>query len=110
MDMTKLPFGKPAKRPRSKPTRAVRNPDGSIERIILSDTDWKKLTQWVWETQLEINGLVRCHIGAHTINEREQFVLDHVDGRGMNSGHRNDMRVKPACHWHNGEKGSIRGS
>lgn len=107
MDMTGLAFGKPAKRPKSKPSKAYYR-NGKLERIVLSDADWKKLTQWAWETQLKINGLVRCHIGKHTVNYRCDFVLDHPLGRGMNAAHRDDREVLPACHSCNGIKGSKR--
>jgi hypothetical protein len=108
IDYSGFALNKPPKKPKSKPSYAVYRQDGTIERIVLSKTEWDKLTQWCWDTFLAIDGLVRCHIGAHVIQSRHEFVLDHPLGRGMNRGHQDDRTVKPACHMHNGIKGSVR--
>jgi hypothetical protein len=108
VDMTGLAFGKPAKRPRSKPSKAIYRDDGTIERIVLSLNDWRKLKEFIWEANLFIYGLVRCHICKGLIHYKLAYEPDHVHPRGNGGCYRDDRDVKPAHAACNRTKGSRR--
>jgi hypothetical protein len=108
MDYSKFALAKPAKKPKSKPSYAVYRQDGTIERIVLSLTDWKKLKRWLWDTHLDIFGFVRCHLCQALIHTPLAYEPDHLTPRGNGGAYRDDRFVKPSHAICNRTKGSRR--
>jgi hypothetical protein len=108
IDYSGFALNKPPKKPKSKPSYAVYRQDGTIERVVLSLTDWKKLKRWLWDTHLAIFGFVRCHICQSPIHTPLAYEPDHVKPRGSGGCYRDDRDVKPSHAICNRRKGSIR--
>jgi 5-methylcytosine-specific restriction endonuclease McrA len=108
IDYSGFALSKPPKKRKSKPSHAIYRPDGTIERIVLSPTDWRKLRDFVWDAEMRIHGFVRCHLCASFIWTFHDMELDHKIPRGHGGGSRDDRFVAPSHRICNRERGSKR--
>jgi hypothetical protein len=108
MDYSKFALPKPPKKPKPKPSYAVYRQDGTIERVVLSLNDWKKLKRWLWDTHEVIYGFVRCHLCQGRIHTPLAYEPDHLIPRGHGGGTRDDRFIRPAHSTCNRERGSKR--
>ena len=114
IDYSQFAFSKPSDkrgpapkkyaRPKPKRTREIADKSGQGKRLVLSKADWDKLRRHYWKT----HEVVICGICNKPVVRWEEFELDHIGGRGMGGGRRNDRWVQPSHHACNMAKGSRR--